>query len=60
MKKHENILIYGVSYKTSCGAKPLCIIFYKVDGYVRKYDSTKYLALFHYNKKYNIIFERIR
>ena len=60
MKKHENILMYSVSYKTSYGAKPLCIIFYKIDGYFRKYDSSKYVALFHYNKKYKRIFERIR
>ena len=60
MKKHENILIYSVSYKTSHGAKPFCIIFHKIDGYFRKYDRTKYLALFHFNKKYKRIFERIR
>ena len=32
---YENILTYDVSYKTLIGAKPLCIMFYKVDGFIR-------------------------
>ena len=31
-KSYENILVYCVSYKTLIGAKPLLIIFDKVDG----------------------------
>ena len=38
----------------------LCIIFDKVDGYIRKYDKTKYLSLFHPGEKHERIFERIR
>ena len=38
----------------------LCIIFDKVDGYIRKYDETKYLSLFHSGEKHERIFERIR
>ena len=34
-KSYENILIYDVSYKTLFGAKPLCTIFDKVDGFLR-------------------------
>ena len=41
-------------------AKSLRIIFEKVDGYVRKYDTTKFLGLFHSNEKYETIFEKIR
>ena len=35
--------------KTLYGAKPLCIIFDRVDGYIRKCDGTKYLVLFHFD-----------
>ena len=45
--------------KTLHGATPLRIIFDKVDWYIRKYDKTKYLALF-YSEKYNGIFSRVR
>ena len=48
-KPYEIILFYNVAYKTLYGAKPLRVIFDKVDGYIRKYDSTKYLGLFHSN-----------
>lgn len=36
--------------------KPLRIIFDKVGGYIRLYDRTKYLALFHSNQKCEKIF----
>ena len=32
----------------------------EVDGCIRKYDETSYLALFHSDKKCEIIFDRIR
>ena len=45
-------MIYDISYKTPYGTEPLCIIFDKVDGYIRpKYEPT-YLALLHSNEKY--------
>ena len=34
---------------------PLRIISDKIDGFIRKYDRTKYLRLFHSNKKYERI-----
>ena len=34
--------------------------FDKVDGYIRKYDRTEYLRLFHSNEKYGRTFDRIR
>ena len=34
-KSHENILIYGISYKTLIGSKPLRIRFNKIDGIIR-------------------------
>ena len=46
-------------YKTSCGVKPLLVIFDKVDGFIRKYERTKCLPLFRY-EKYEGIFQRIR
>ena len=49
-KSCENILIY-VAHKTPqnipYSEKPWHITFNKVEGYIKKYDSTKYLALFH-------------
>ena len=39
------------SYKISYSSEPLCIIFAKVDGYIRKYGKTRYLAFFHSEKK---------
>ena len=37
-----------------------CIIFDEVDEYIRKYDTTKYLGLFHSDEKHERIFDRIR
>ena len=34
--------------------------FDKLDGYIRKYDGTKYLALFHSNEEYEGMFVRTR
>ena len=51
--------IYDVLYKTLIGAKPLRVMFDKVDGIVRDYNGTKYLALFG-PEKYYAIFNRIR
>ena len=42
------------------GSKPLHTIFDKADGYIRKYDTTKYLVLFHSDEKYERIFDWIR
>ena len=39
-KTYKNILVYNISYKTLIGAKPLCIRFDKVDGFIRVYDGT--------------------
>ena len=58
-KSYENILIYYVLYRTLIGAKPLCIMFDKVDGFIRNNSGTEYLVLFG-SEKYNTIFNRIR
>ena len=58
-KKHENILIYHVSYKTLIGSKPLRTTFDKIDGFIRIYDGTRYLTLFG-SEKYDAICDRIR
>ena len=39
-KAHENVLIYGISYKTLISPKPLLIRFEKLDGFARIYDKT--------------------
>ena len=52
-KSYEITLIYNATYKIQHGAKPFCIIF---DGYVSKYDGTKYLALFHSDENKETIF----
>ena len=43
-KSNENILVYDISYKNLI-AKPLCIRFVKIDGFIRVYDGTRYLVL---------------
>ena len=43
---YKNILIYDISYKTSTGAKPLCIRFSKIDGFIKIHDKIRYLVLF--------------
>ena len=40
------------------GARPLRIIFDKVDGFIRNYDGTKYLVLFDH-ERCNAIYDRI-
>ena len=47
-ENHENILIYDISYKTSTGAKPLCIRFNKIDRFIKTHDKINYLVLFDY------------
>ena len=55
------IFQYDIAHKPSYGAKPLSIIYGKVnDGYIMKHDGTKYLALQYSDKKYERIFDRIR
>ena len=43
MKKQMKMFDYDATYKTLDGANPLRIIF---NGYIKKYDKTKSLALF--------------
>ena len=57
---YENPLIYDIAYKTTCAPKLLHIVFHKVDGYIRKYDSTKHLGLSHSDEKNERIFDKIR
>ena len=45
-KSYKNILIYGTLYKTFIDAKPLLIMFNKVDGCIRVCNRTRYLVLF--------------
>ena len=40
------MLIYEVSYKNLIGAKALCIIYNKVDAFIRDYNGTEYLVIF--------------
>ena len=40
-------------------AKPLCIRFDKIDGFIRVYDRTRYLVLFG-SEKYDSMYNRIR
>ena len=58
-KSCENILVYGISYKTLIGAKPLRIRFDKMDGFIKVYDGTRYLVLFG-TEKYGTIYNRMR
>ena len=54
-KSYENVLVYDISYKTLTGEKSLYIRFDKVNGFIRVYDRTRYLALFSL-EKYNVIY----
>ena len=58
-KSRENILIYGISYKTLIGQKHLHIRFDKIYVFSRIYDGTRYLTLFS-SEKYDAIYDRIR
>ena len=51
-------MIYNILYKTMIGARPLRVIFDKVDGFIRNYDGTKYLVLFDH-ERCNAIYDRI-
>ena len=51
--------MYNISCKTSIGSKPLRIRFDKINGIIKIYDRTRYLALFG-TEKYDIIDDRIR
>ena len=55
----ENILIYNTSCQTFMGEKSLCIRFNKIDGFIKIYDRTMYLALFG-PERYDAIYDRIR
>ena len=55
---YENLLIYGISYKTFMGAKPLLIWFDKVHEFIKTYDGIRYLVLFA-SEIYNLIYDRI-
>ena len=45
-KSYENILVYNILYKTLIGAKPLRIRCDKSNGFIKAYDTTRYLVLF--------------
>ena len=57
LKFNQFITLY---IKIPDGVKHLCIIFDKVDRYIRKYDRTIYLSLFPSDYKYERVFDRIR
>ena len=52
-------MIYGISYKSLIGPKPLCIRFDIVDGFTRVYGRTRYLTLLD-SQKYDAIYKRSR
>ena len=45
-ESYENNSIFDISYNTLIDAKPFRIMLDDVDGLIRYYDETKYLALF--------------
>ena len=57
-KSYENILVYNILYKNLI-AKPLCIRFDKIDGFIKVYDGTRYLVLFG-SEKHDSVYNRIR
>ena len=60
-KSYEKFLISDVSLKTQyCAMSLRIVILDKLDGYIRKYDGTKYLALFDFIGSNQISFDIIR
>ena len=57
--KHENILIYDISYKTFMVAKPFRIRFDDINGFITIYEGIRYLISYDY-KKYNAIYDKIK
>ena len=57
-KPHENILVKIILYKSLIDSKPLNIRFFKIGGFIRVYDGTRYLVLFGI-EKYDSIYNRI-
>ena len=45
-KTYENTLIYDISYKTFMCAKPFCIWFKKIYGFIKIYDRIRRLVVF--------------
>ena len=45
-KSYKNILVYGISYKSLFGSKPLRIKFDEANGFIRVYRGIRYLLLF--------------
>ena len=43
---YEKIFVCDISYNSLNNAKPFCITFNKVDGFIRAYERTRYLILF--------------
>ena len=58
-KSHQNMFIYGISYKALTDPKPFHIRFDKIDGFIRIFDGTRCLKLFS-SQKYDDIYDRIR
>ena len=52
-------MIYGISYKTLIGSKPLRIRSDKIDGFIRIYDATGHWTLFG-SEKYDAVYDRTR
>ena len=45
MQNHETISSYDIAHIALYTANWLCIIVHKVDGFILKYDRTKYLSI---------------
>ena len=58
-KSYKSILVYNISYKTLIDDKALHIRFNKINGYIRVYNSARYLVLFG-SEKNDFICNRIR
>lgn len=59
MKNLMKIFLFIKFHKKLIGAKPLHILFAKVDEFIRSYNETKYLELFASGKN-NVNFNKIR
>ena len=58
-KSYEYKSVYNISYKSLIDSKPLRIRFDYINGFIRIYDRTRYLALFG-GEKYYFIYSIIR
>ena len=58
-KSYEKIFVHDISCKNSIGARPMCIRYDKINGFVRVYTGSEYLLLCR-AENFDVMYSRIR